>query len=306
MKVLSKLSVMISATFIVVLICIFLIPTIIAVPEKDYLAEVDPSLISAISLVSIIVGILLGRQVSKPLTNLTKAAGQIGAGDFGKRIEIKGPQEIRGLAQAFNRMAVQLEENEHKQTELMQRLEELAITDGLTGLFNRRELNRLMELEYKRAKRYNRPFSMIMLDIDHFKQYNDTFGHLFGDEVIKWVANLIATNTRATNYVARYGGDEFVILLPETTCSNAFWAADRLRKIIAETPFCGMDNNGNPIQIPLTVSLGVSELTNDIFSVGAFFSRTDQALYVSKRSGRDQTQLATDQIKFIENQERVN
>jgi diguanylate cyclase (GGDEF)-like protein len=306
MKVLSKLSVMISAAFIVVLLFIFLIPSMIAAPAQNSLAELDPILIISISLMSIIIGVLLGRQVSQPLTKLTKAVEQIGAGDFDKRIEIKGPQEIRRLTQAFNEMAAQLEENGLNQSELLQRLEELAITDDLTGLFNRRELNRLMELEYKRAKRYNRPFSMIMLDIDHFKQYNDTFGHLFGDEVIKWVANLIATNTRSTNYVARYGGDEFVILLPETTCNNAFWAADRLRKKISETPFCGTDNTGHPVQIPLTVSLGVSELTNDIFSVGAFFSRTDQALYVSKSCGRDQAQLAADQIKFIENNERVN
>jgi diguanylate cyclase (GGDEF)-like protein len=297
---------MISATFIVVMICLFLIPTIITIPGKDSFTGLDPALIIPISLISIIVGILISKQVSTPLTNLTKAADKIGSGDFGKRIEIKGPQEIRGLAQTFNRMAAQLEKNEHKQSELRQRLEGLAITDDLTGLINRRELNRLMELEYKRAKRYNRPFSMIMLDIDHFKQYNDTFGHLFGDDVIKWVANLIASNTRSTNYVARYGGDEFVVLLPETTCGNAFWAADRLRKIITETPFCGTDNNGHPIQIRLTVSVGVSELTNDIFSVGAFFSKADQALYASKRSGRDQTQLAVDQIKFIKNHERVN
>jgi diguanylate cyclase (GGDEF)-like protein len=252
-----------------------------------------------------VVGILLGRQVSLPLAKLTKVVDKITSGDFSKRLKIKGPQEIRSLSQAFNRLTAELEENEHKQNILMQKLEELAISDDLTGLYNRRELNRLMEVEYKRAKRYNRPFSMIMLDIDHFKQYNDTFGHLFGDEVIKWVAHMIASNTRSTNYVARYGGDEFVILLPETMCSDAFWAADRLRKIVAETPFCGLDNNGQPIQISITVSLGVSELTNDIFSVGAFFSRTDQALYLSKLSGRDQTQLVIDKIKFIETHERV-
>lgn len=306
MNILSRFSVMISVTFTAVLMCLLLLPALIAVPSQDVFSEVNPLLIASIVLVSVIVGIILGRQVTLPMTNLTKAVDQIAAGDFCKRTEEKGPLEIKKLAQAFNQMAAELEEKELKKEELLQKLEEMATTDGLTGLFNRRELNRLMEVEYKRAKRYNRPVSMIMLDIDHFKQYNDTFGHLFGDEVIKWLAKTIAANTRSTNYVARYGGDEFVILLPETTCSNAFWVADRLRRIISETPFCGMDNNGHPIQIPLTISLGVSELTNDIFSVGAFFSRTDQALYLSKRSGRDQAQLAVDQIKFIENQERVN
>lgn len=333
MKGLDNLSVRISAVFIGIFGMVVIIPVVAGLINPDLLPMLEPiivlgdqsipivengnfaglkfleplqPIIIASSVASIITGILVGRQISSPLTELTKAADQISSGETCENIIIKGSPEIKKLTQSFNRMAAKLEETKHKQFEMLQKLEELAITDDLTGLYNRRELNRLMEAEYKRAKRYNRPFSMIMLDIDHFKQYNDTFGHLFGDKVIKWVAKLIATNTRSTNYVARYGGDEFVILLPETTCIDAYWAAERIRKTIVGTPFCGKDNNGHPIQLSLTVSLGISELTNDIFSVGAFFSRTDQALYLSKNNGRDQVQAAAEKFQITANYESVN
>jgi diguanylate cyclase (GGDEF)-like protein len=237
--------------------------------------------------------------ISALLTKLTRAAEQLGAGDYGNRLKVEGPSMVKKLAQAFNIMAAQLEENMEQHSRLQQTLEELVITDDLTGVYNRRELNRLLHLEFRRAKRFKRPLAMILYDIDHYKQVNDNFGHLIGDQVLIWLTNLIANNTRATNFIARFGGDEFVILLPETTSEKAYQVAERLRTRVSEFPFEGLAAEEIQVKFGITISLGVAELNDELRSAEAFFAAADQALYKAKHSGRNQTQIAAHQASSI-------
>lgn len=317
MNLFNRLSSVLRIPYTLVLVCILILPpTLIGMTAQSFQtdginAQVDipdetsmppitrfiyeysrQILVASASLISIVAGVLLSRNITGALTKMIRAAGQIGAGDFSKRVQSEGPSEIKELANAFNTMADKLEENEAKRTELHKILEELAITDELTGAYNRRELNRLIDLELRRAKRFKRPLSMIVFDIDHFKLVNDSYGHLLGDQVLTWLTIIIASNTRTTNYIARYGGDEFVILLPETTAENAYLAAERLRKKVANSPFRIQDDQGKPDELQVTISLGVSELIEDIQTPNEFFSSADQALYKAKRSGRNQTQIA--------------
>lgn len=234
--------------------------------------------------------------IATRLAKLTKAAQELGAGDYASQIELEGPTEVRNLAAAFNDMAARLAENLRQRDQLQKSLEELAITDDLTGVYNRRELNRLLDLEFRRAKRFKRPLAMIIYDIDHFKRVNDSYGHLIGDQVLIWLTNLIAANTRSTNFIARYGGDEFVILLPETSSQNAFHAAERLRKKACQVPFQGQLPDVSRVEFEVSISLGVAELKEEYSSVEEFFSTADQAMYTAKNSGRNQTQIAASRI----------
>jgi len=163
------------------------------------------------------------------------------------------------------------------------RAQRLAITDGLTGIYNRRYFEERLEEETRRARRYGRPMSLLMFDIDFFKNYNDTCGHLKGDEVLRKIALTLQRYSRETDIAARYGGEEFVMILPETDGQNASRLADRIRMSIAETPFEGES------QIPsgkVTVSVGVSCLLAGEEGYDAL-ERADRALYMSKQNGKN-------------------
>ena len=163
------------------------------------------------------------------------------------------------------------------------RAQRLAITDGLTGLYNRRYFEERLDEETRRSRRYARPMSLLMMDIDFFKQYNDTCGHLKGDDVLRKVAQILQRHSRETDIAARYGGEEFVMILPETDPLNASRLGDRIRMSVEETPFEG------EAQIPtkkVTISLGVSCLAQGEDGHDAL-ERADQALYASKQSGKN-------------------
>ena len=164
------------------------------------------------------------------------------------------------------------------------KIEMLAITDGLTGLYNYRYFRTLLEQEFKRTVRYKRPLSYIMIDIDFFKHYNDTHGHRMGDEVLRRVAILIQETSRDVDFVVRYGGEEFVVLLPETMVDDAYIIAERIRTVVAEYPF---PNKHTQPGITLTVSLGVSGYPNDAETDLELIDHADEALYLAKRSTRN-------------------
>ena len=163
-------------------------------------------------------------------------------------------------------------------------LEELATIDALCGVYNRRQFNSLAGSEWNRFQRYHRPLSVIVLDIDHFKQINDRHGHSVGDRAISHVAALCKEERRSTDVVARLGGDEFVILLPETTLARARAVAERLRERILRQPL-RLPDGGQPA-IALDVSIGVAEATISMSGYGALLSLGDQALYRAKEAGR--------------------
>jgi diguanylate cyclase (GGDEF)-like protein len=158
------------------------------------------------------------------------------------------------------------------------RLAELATIDELTGTKNRRRFREDLELLFNQAIRLRSPLSLIMLDIDHFKQFNDAFGHPAGDEVLHWVGSILSTAVRAHDVVARYGGEEFVVLLPATEADEALEVAERLRIAISSRTW---------LQRKITASLGVATTLPGIGVAATLLNQADQALYHSKQCGRD-------------------
>lgn len=162
----------------------------------------------------------------------------------------------------------------------------LSITDGLTSLYNRRYFFENIEREFERAKRYKSDLSIAMLDIDYFKKINDTYGHQAGDIVLKDLAQILTKTLRKTDLIFRYGGEEIIILLPETSLHQALIPLERLRKIIAERTIKFADKEFN-----YTISIGIAERTPEIRNNDELISQADEALYRAKNSGRNKIEL---------------
>ena len=177
-------------------------------------------------------------------------------------------------------------ENERLRRETMNanyRLQRLAALDGLTGLNNRRHFFDIAYIEFSRARRYGHPLSAMLLDIDHFKDFNDNFGHAIGDQVLQEVANCCRQSLRQTDILGRYGGEEFVILLPETDRHIALTVAERLRKTIARTTISTEKGD-----LGVTVSIGTAENNEYTPDLETLIARADQAMYIAKHKGRNQ------------------
>lgn len=164
-------------------------------------------------------------------------------------------------------------------------IETMASTDELTGLFNRRQLLTRFDEEFSRAQRQGRPLSTIMLDIDLFKQVNDSFGHLVGDSILRTVAKVLKTTVRTYDICGRYGGEEFLVVLPETALSDAVQLAERVRTGVRQY-FGSISNPDQPGTV--TVSLGVASFGPDDESIESIIRRADEGLYRAKAAGRDQ------------------
>jgi len=183
----------------------------------------------------------------------------------------------------FKRIALELAKVLDKSL-LFQHTKELSITDDLTGLYNRRYFNQRFEREVLRAKRYRRPLSILLIDIDYFKNYNDINGHLLGDEVLKKVAYLIESNLRKADIVARYGGEEFVVLLPEIDKTHADQVAEKLRRTVELRHFPKEQYQPNK---NLTISIGLATLPDDSTNPRELIEFADRALYRAKAEGRN-------------------
>jgi diguanylate cyclase (GGDEF)-like protein len=162
--------------------------------------------------------------------------------------------------------------------------QEAAFTDHLTGLANRRRFERQLEREVARTERYGRPFCLLLMDIDNFKEVNDTYGHDAGDETLRHVANVIQSGTRGIDTGARIGGDEFAVILPETDLVHGLEVAERLRAAIAALDFGPVGH--------ITASLGVAELPTCAHTQEELRAASDAALYEAKRGGRDRAASA--------------
>lgn len=180
---------------------------------------------------------------------------------------------------------------EREETRALRRhLAELAITDPLTGLFNRRHFEEILKDEVVRIRRYGGSCALAMLDLDFFKNYNDTLGHLAGDEVLRDLAQMLRRHIRVTDVLARYGGEEFGLIMVNTPKEDAVKAMDRLRGLIEAYPFRG--GNIQPSG-RLTVSVGIAGCPEDSTDLEELIRRADAALYTAKRGGRNQVQSAT-------------
>ena len=165
---------------------------------------------------------------------------------------------------------------------MLEELKKLSITDGLTQLYNSRYFYSQIKGEIERFKRYGHKLSMLLLDIDHFKDYNDTHGHLEGDKILVRIGRIIKSCLRKMDTAYRYGGEEFTIILPGTPGEEAKTVAERLRTAVAAEDFTGGDHPGSRI----TISIGVTQYCHDE-PVSSFVQRADQAMYQSKQSGRN-------------------
>ena len=169
---------------------------------------------------------------------------------------------------------------------LLQEVQRLAITDELTNVLNRRGFDEVANREFGAAKRYSRPLSLIMLDIDRFKAINDVYGHPIGDEILVEIANRARAIVRETDYIARYGGEEFLILLIEQKADNAKTVAERIRKSVAEKPF-----DTSVGKITVTISIGVTSANSQVSSISMMIKTVDKALYKSKENGRNRVTM---------------
>ena len=187
--------------------------------------------------------------------------------------------------EARNRLLTQQLQAYAEELERLNReLKETADRDGLTGLHNHRFFRRALDVETARSTRHDHPFSLILLDVDHFKHYNDTYGHPAGDDLLEQLAATLRQSLRDENVCARYGGEEFALLLPETDRAGARECAERIRASIEDLPVPGRETQ--PLG-GITVSLGIACFPGDGRESGSLVRRADAALYEAKRNGRN-------------------
>ena len=164
---------------------------------------------------------------------------------------------------------------------------ELSVRDELTGLNNRRYFQQMLQMEWKRAVRFKRTLSLIMIDVDHFKKYNDSYGHLQGDRVLREIGSLLKKNLREVDTVARFGGEEFILLLPDTDKHGAAAVAEKIRALVESTRFIADDRSGSR---GITISSGVAAYPDDVSEMDDLIDHADIALYTAKENGRNRTE----------------
>lgn len=249
-----------------------------------------PTLLASLGLAAL-AAILQIYPVVNLIRRLTAAAHTIASGHFSCRVKASrwAPYDFHLLAESFNMMAAQLEQyaliQKQQQKELQRRnelLERLSVTDALTQVGNHRAFQEHLHAQISLACRKGLSLCLMLIDVDHFKQYNDTYGHLQGDMVLREVARLITENVRAYDFVARYGGEEFAVILPDTEIDTALGVAERIRQVIAQYQF---PNHA------VTVSIGVAGWHAGI-DPSRLIQEVDSALYEAKRLGRNRVCLA--------------
>jgi two-component system cell cycle response regulator len=219
-----------------------------------------------------------------------KVAGlEAGADDY-----LQKPFDENELnARIYARLRVKLQQDELQQKNrdletMLTQVEALAIMDSLTGLFNRRRFEAILSSEFKKSVRYLQPLSCMMIDIDHFKEINDQYGHQAGDEVLQEVARLIQSSIREVDTPARWGGEEFVVVSPNTSQGNAIRAAERILKSISSQAFASLGPHQR-----LSVSIGIAGIpAPDIQTPERLLHAADLALYQAKRKGRARIEIS--------------
>jgi diguanylate cyclase (GGDEF)-like protein len=169
---------------------------------------------------------------------------------------------------------------------MMEKLQKLAVTDGLTALYNSRHFFSQLELEVDRSVRYQHPLSLLLIDIDHFKDFNDAFGHLEGDKVLVRFSQILKSCLRANDSAYRYGGEEFTVILPETGAEESRTVAQRIRAALEAEVF--RPSSGPPVST--TISIGVTEYS-PAEPMAALIRRADEAMYQSKQNGRNRVSV---------------
>ena len=221
----------------------------------------------------------LKNNVSSQLLNIVKSV------DLFKQKEEDREKRLHERYLQMNTRLEQMEEQTQHMKVHVEAERQKAMTDALTSLPNRAGYDERVSAEFDRWTRYNHSFSLAVADLDLFKRINDTYGHQAGDKVLRLISSILSKQCRSTDFVSRYGGEEFVILMPGTSAEQAALAVDKIRKAVEKSPF---NFHGQPVQI--TLSLGVAEVRKDD-SVEGLFSRADKALYKAKKLGRNRIEL---------------
>ena len=252
-------------------------------------------------LLVLLVNVVAARGMLRPILLLSEGAKRVATGDLDVFLPVRGRDEIADLTRAFNEMTRRLREGrlslEEARDELARSneglkaanrtLEALAITDGLTGLYNHRHFQESIEKEIRRCDRESRPLSLLLLDLDHFKQYNDRYGHTEGDAALRRVAGQVMKSIRATDMAFRYGGEELAVLLPSCSKEQAAEVAEKMREAVARTGARPGRFGGKT-----TISVGVATFPEDGRVARGLVDTADAALYSAKAQGRDRVVVA--------------
>ncbi|WP_158217596.1 sensor domain-containing diguanylate cyclase [Lottiidibacillus patelloidae] len=235
-------------------------------------------------LIILMISILIARKLAAPFKNLAEIVNRVAEG---KSVTIPDDQthwnwEAEMLTKSARIAIKAVQENN-------ERLMATATTDALTNIPNRSKLNTIME----NLADINQVFSIVVIDIDRFKDVNDTYGHQKGDEVLKFLANMLKTASRKEDFYFRYGGEEFVLLLPQTKSKEAFLVAEKIRLKVEKTD--------SPVGSPITISLGIAEFPKNSGKLEELFSKADKALYESKLNGRNRTTIWNDKKSHSKN-----
>lgn len=256
------------------------IPAEEAYAQVIQLRDVTALLVMGLLVVVGLIAYGLGLLIVRPLSRLTTGAAEVAAGDLAVDLPV-GKGEVGYLTEVFNGMVDRLREGR-------QQMEELLVTDPLTGISNRRHLMERLKNETLRSRRSKKSFAILMADVDGFKNFNDTHGHIAGDEALKAVAEVLREGMREIDHVARYGGEEFLVMMPNTDIDGAVKAAERIRERLAER---SVDVGKKSVTV--TMSTGVAEFPIDGDSPESLIISADEALYQAKHDGRDRVVRAS-------------
>ncbi|MDO8947027.1 MAG: diguanylate cyclase [Desulfocapsaceae bacterium] len=218
---------------------------------------------------------IIASQIITPLQDLTKGVLRVADGDLDVAVAIHRQDELGLVTKMFNIMISRLKEDQQK-------LELLATTDFLTGLANRKQIMTDLAQEIEQYRRHSTKFSLLMMDIDHFKTVNDTHGHLVGDAVLVQLARIFKDTLRILDSAGRYGGEEFLIVLGQADLQQALQTAERIRLAVQQHIFTCDD-----VTLHATISIGVTEMSSENRTINELIDRADQALYEAKKHGRN-------------------
>jgi len=227
-----------------------------------------------------LIAYLLGLSIVRPLNRLIGGARKVAGGDLDVDLPVPGHGELGYMTEVFNDMVSRLREARNE-------LREISITDTLTSLHNRKHMMESLVIELARSKRQDHPLAILMLDIDHFKRYNDTLGHLAGDEILRKLGALFKASIRSCDCASRYGGEEFLIMLPETDSTVAAITAERIRSKVSRKAF-----GDKRKKVSVTISMGVAVFPRDGDEPESLIACADKALYEAKENGRNRVVIA--------------